>query len=190
MSQRGSTRESAHDFEGGSRVVLADRDVAGETGFDRRGVPSTSVMSSRSSSRCCVRLLFGDQRPHGLVVHPLGRDRDQLLLRVAERGQLAAEDAAGVEADGVVQPLGIGDRRMAVHHHRLAPVVGRPVVANRKAELVGLAGGLAEERKAPDATRGATLQLFVHTRVGDDEVAVVEHEVADRDRRRRRPPRG
>ena len=75
---------------------------------------------------------------------------------------------------------GSGDRRVAVDDRRLAAVVGRPVVAHRQAELVGLAGRLAVQREVAHApaTRGPGSPAFMPG-VRDDEPAVVEHEVAD-----------
>ena len=78
---------------------------------------------------------------------------DELALGVAQRGQPAAEDAAGVDVDRVVQPLGLGDRRVAVDDRRRAAVLGRPVVADRQAELVGLAGRLAVQREVAHRAR-------------------------------------
>ena len=61
----------------------------------------------------------------------------------AQRGQRAAEHAAGVDADRVVDPLRLRHRGVAVDDRRRAAVVARPRAADRQAELVGLARRLA-----------------------------------------------
>ena len=124
-------------------------------------------------------LLFGQERPGRLAVGARGRDRDELPLRVAQRGELAAEDAAGVDVDRAVEPLRLGHRRVAVDDHRRAAVFRRPVVAHRQAELVGLAGRLAVQGEVPHLARAAALHLLLHAGMGDDQLAVVEDVVAD-----------
>ena len=138
--------------------------------------PATSSIASAVGSRAGV---VGDQRPDRLVPLLLGRDRDDLPLRVAQRGELAAEDHAGVEADRVVDPLGLRDRRVAVDDHRLAAVVAGPRVADREAVLVGLAGGVAVQRERPDPARAAAVVGLLEPGVRDHQPAVVEDEVAD-----------
>ena len=103
---------------------------------------------------------------------------DQLVLRVAKRRQTAAEHAAGVQADGPVQPLGGRDRRMAVNHLCPAAIVGGPLVAHRQAELVGLAGGLAIQGELAHRPRGAPLHLLLHARVRDHQAPAVQLVVA------------
>ena len=124
-------------------------------------------------------LLGGEEGPGRLAVGPRGGDGDELPLRVAEGREPAAEDAAGVDVDGAVEPLRLGDRRVPVDDHRPAPVLAGPVEADRQAELVGLAGRLAEEGEVADLARAPALHLLLHPGVGDDEVAVVEDVVAD-----------
>ena len=128
--------------------------------------------------RGCL-LLGRQERPGRFAVGPGGGDRDELLLRVAQGRELAAEDAAGVDVDRAVEPLRLGDRRVAVDDHRLAPVLRRPVEADGQAELVGLAGRLAVEGEVPHLARAPALHLLLHPGVGDDELAVVEDVVAD-----------
>ncbi len=118
------------------------------------------------------------ERARGPRVLPRRGHRDQLPLRVPERGEAAAEDAAGVDVDGAVQPLGLGDGRVAVDDHRVPPIFGGPVVADGKAELVRLAGGLAEERELPHPRRTPALQLRLHARMGHHQFASVEDVVA------------
>ncbi len=64
-------------------------------------LPSTSSMSSKPRSRSSGRDrgLRRQERLQRLVVGLQGRDGDQLPLGVAQRGQAAAEDAAGVDVD-------------------------------------------------------------------------------------------
>ena len=123
-------------------------------------------------------LLGGQERPGRLAVGPGGGDRDELPLRVAEGGELAAEDAAGVDVDRAVEPLGLGDRRVAVDDHGRPAIFRRPVVADGQAELVGLAGRLAVEGEVPDPARAPPLHLLLHPGVGDHELAAVEDVVA------------
>lgn len=68
---------------------------------------------------------------------------------------------------------------MAVDHRRAAPVVLRPRVAHRQAELVGLAGGVAVQRVRADAPGRAAVVLLRQTRVADHEPPAVEDVVAD-----------
>ncbi len=124
-------------------------------------------------------VLGGKERASRLVVGLLSGNRHELSLRVAQRGQLAAEDAAGIDVGRVVQPLGFRNGRVAVDDHRLAAVVGGPVQADRQPELVGLAGRVAVQRELADGPRAAALHLGLQPRMGDDELAVVEDVVAD-----------
>ena len=175
--------EPAHHLQGRRGVLLADRDVAPQPGRDDPlaehvlGVEHLVVGLLGRERRGL--LILGQERPGRLAVGPGGRDRDELLLRVAQGRELAAEDAAGVDVDRAVEPLRLGDRRVAVDDHRLAPVFRRPVVADGQAELVGLAGGLAVEGEVADLARAPALHLLLHPGVGDDQLAVVEDVVAD-----------
>jgi hypothetical protein len=121
----------------------------------------------------------GSQRAGGLAVDGAGGDAGELELGVAEGGEGSAVDAAGVDADRSVEPLGLGDRGVAVHDDRPAAVLAGPVVADGEAVLVGLAGGLAVEGELADGTGAAALQALLEAGVGDHELAVVEHVVAD-----------
>ena len=109
------------------------------------------------------------ERPGRFTVGPCGRDRYELLLRVTQGGQFAAEHAAGVDVDRPVQPFRLGDGRVAVDDGRRPSVFRRPVVADRQAELVGLAGRLAVEGEVPHLARASTLHLFLHPGVSDDQ---------------------
>src|SRR5439155_18202945 len=81
---------------------------------------------SRPGSRllACIRT---ENRPGRLVIHACRWDRDQLLFRVTKGRESAAVDAACVNADRPVEPLGFGNRRVAVYDHGSAAVVGGPV---------------------------------------------------------------
>ena len=121
----------------------------------------------------------GQEWPDGLGIDPRRRDRHQRQLGIPQRGQLAAEDAAGVDVDGAIEPLGLRHRRVTIHDERLPSVLGGPVVAHREAIGIGLPGGLAVEGKLPHPRRGTPLQTRFHAGMGDDELPVVEHVVAD-----------
>ena len=86
----------------------------------------------------------------------------------------ATEDAAGIDVDGVVEPERLGHRRVSVDDESLAAIVRRPVVADRQAELIRLAGGLAVEGELANRARAATLHLLLQAGVGDDQLPVVE----------------
>src|SRR5690606_17652563 len=122
---------------------------------------------------------FRAQRTGRLVPDPLGRYVDQFPLRPAQRGQLAAEHGAGVQADGVVEPGGLRDGGVAVDDGGPAAVVLGPRVAHGQAELVGLAGGVAVQGVAADPAGGAAVVLLGQTGVADHQPAAVEDVVAD-----------
>src|SRR6478609_3109022 len=73
------------------------------------------------------------------------RDGDDLLFRPTQRGQIAAETTAGIDAERVVHPLGLDDRSMSVDDCGAAAISGGPMVANGEPKLVGLATSLAIE---------------------------------------------
>ena len=126
-----------------------------------------------------VRLPGRRERPHRLAPDLPRRDLDDLPFRVAQRRQLASEDAAGVDVDGAVHPLRFRNRSVAVHHRRLSAVGRGPVAAHRQPELVGLAGGLAVEGELPHPPRGPSLEGLLEAGVGDHQLAAVEHVMAD-----------
>ena len=74
-------------------------------------------------------------------------NRDEVLLRVEQCCQVAAEDTAGIDVNRAIQPIGLGHRSVAIDHHCLAAILRSPVVANWQAEFVSLACRLAIERK-------------------------------------------
>ncbi len=121
-------------------------------------LPDTSSRSSTSSSRCCAdsppraAAPSGRNWRTGSAYVRLRRHRHQLLLGIAQRREPPAEDAAGVDVDGAVEPLGLRHRRVAVHHHRRAAILRRPVVADRQPELV--ASRPSSRRRARSRARG------------------------------------
>ena len=139
--------------------------------------PETSPMSSTSGSRrpAAGRRRAGHrgERLGRGVVDAGGGDRDQRPFGILERGETATEHAAGVHAQGVVQPLRGRHRGVAVHHDGAAPVLGRPRVADRQAVLVGLAGGLPVQAELADPARGAAV-------VALDQAGVRHHQAARR----------
>jgi len=68
---------------------------------------------------------------------------------------------------------------MPVHDESATPVVLNPVEADRPAEFVRLAGCLAVQRKLAHTCGRTSLHLLLQPRVGNDELPVVEDEVAD-----------
>ena len=81
-------------------------------------------------------LLFGwDERTRAFRVDLFRGDGDRFHLRVAERRERAAEDAARVDIDRVVEVQGLRHRRVTVDDQRLAPVRRRPVAPHREPVL-------------------------------------------------------
>ena len=93
--------------------------------------------------------------PHRLAVDLRGGHGHQLALGVAQGGEAAAEHAAGIEVDGVVEPFGIGHGRVAKGNHGPAPVLAGPFVAHGQAEFVHFAGAFAKQREGPYSPRQA-----------------------------------
>ena len=118
-----------------------------------------------------------EQRLRGLVPGAFGGDRDELLLRVAQRGQAAAEHAPGVQAQGVVHPLRLRGGRVPVQHHGPAPVVVRPRVADRQAVLVGLPGGVPVQREAAHPAGRPALVGLLQPGMRDDQPPAVQDQV-------------
>ena len=74
--------------------------------------------------------------------------------------------------------VGFGHRRVAVHDRGAPAVVVGPGVANRQAELVGLAGRVAVERERAHGVGRAAVHVLGQPGVRDHELAAVEHGVA------------
>jgi len=77
-------------------------------------------------------------------------DGDDLTFRDNAGLEAPAEDAAGVDIDGVVEEQWLGNRRMSIDHKSPAGSL-RPSLGGRQAELVCLAGrfGLEGETHEP-----------------------------------------
>ena len=142
------------------------------------------MMSSTSGSAPASGRVGGraGHRGEGLgrwVVDAGGGDRHQGPFGISESGQTATEHAAGVHAQGVVQPLRGRHRGVAVHHDGAAPVLGRPRVTDRQAVLVGLAGGLTVQAEFADPARGAAVVALDQAGVRHHQPAAIQHVVAD-----------
>ncbi len=179
-------REPAHDLQRGGGVLRAHADAPVIRGVDHAGAehvgdvehlglaPPDRVVAPGASGR-----FVGRERPGRLVVHPRCGHGHGLPLRVAQRGQPAAEHATGVQAECVVQPLQVGHGRVAVQHHRPAAVLLRPRVPDRQAVFIGLAGRLPVQAELADSPRGPPLVALEQPGVGYDEPAAVQHVVRD-----------
>ena len=152
-------------------------------------LPATSETSSRWRGRSASGL-GGQERPRRRVVLARRGHGHQLALRPAQRGQLAAEDAAGVDVDRVVEPFGLRHRRVAVDDGRRPAVVDRPGAADRQPELVGLARRLAVQGELAHAAGAAALVALGHARRGRPRAARRRARRARRARRRYPRTRG
>ena len=107
-------------------------------------LPETSSISS-TSSYCCCAVSAGAWSSAGrngfarLVISLQRRHRNQLLFRISQRGQLAAEHATSIDTDRAVQPFGFGHGRVSVNHDRFARDIRRPSCTDRQTKLVSLA---------------------------------------------------
>ncbi len=174
--QPGVDREAAHDLQRGRGVLLPDREPAHVAGFD--DAPSGHIAqvqrtAVRTPGRC------RGQRFGGLVPDLLRRDVHQLALGPAQRGHGAAEDTAGVEADGVVEPVGTRGGRVTVDDGGAAAVLLGPGVAHRQTELVGLAGRVTVERERPHPARCPAVVFLRQPGVAHHQPAAVQDVVAD-----------
>ncbi len=178
----GVSGEPAHHLERRSGVLLPDGDVAPEPVRDETlaqhvlGVEHLVVDLLSRLGRCPS--LGRQERSRRFAVRTDCGHRHELLLRVAEGGEFAAENAAGVDVDRPVQPVGLRNRCMTIDDHRLTSVFRRPVEADGQAELVGLAGGFPVEGEVTNLGRAPSLHLLLHPGVSDNELAVVEDVVA------------
>ena len=115
------------------------------------------------------------ERPDRCVVDGSRRHRDELLLRISQGRQLAAKDTPRIDVHRPVEPFRLRHRRVAIHHHRLAAVFGRPVQADRQTKFVRLARGLAVHGEIPDLGGTAPLHLLLHAGVGHHESTAVKN---------------
>ena len=173
--QRRVQREPAHHLQGAGGVLGRHGEESHRRGLDR--APAEHVGEPQFVR--CPLPGRGSERLHRFVVDGERVDRHGLALGIAQRRQPAAEDAAGVEAEGVVHPFQFGRGRVAVGDQRPAAVLLRPRVAHGQPELVGLAGGVAVERERAHPARRPVVVGLLQPGVGDDEPAAVEHQVGD-----------
>ena len=171
-------RVPAHHLQRRRRVRLGHHDDAQVARLDRLAAEHVGDVEL-ARMRLAGRGRRNAQRADRLVIGGARWHIDQLHLRIAERGQLAAEHAAGVDAQRAVDPVGVHLRRMAIDHLSGALVVRGPVVAHRQTECVDLAAGLAIHGERAHSTRGTALHLFLQPGMRDDELAAVEDIMAD-----------
>ena len=170
-------REAAHHLQRSCRVLLADRHRARQPRLDdplagdvvdveQQGWPGLVFAGGD--------LIRREERLGRLVVDALGRDGHELPLGPAQCRELAAEHAARVDVDRVVQPLRIGYRGVAVDDDRAPAIVGRPLTADGQTELVCLACCFSVEREVSDPRGGAALVGLLHPGVRHNERPVIE----------------
>ena len=116
-------REAAHDLERGERVLLRYRHRPTEAALDTELLGE--VVEVEESVVVLLRARATDRLDRA------GRDgvllargyRDDLPFGPAQRGELPAEHASRIDAERVVEPLGVGYRRVPEHDGGLPPVV-------------------------------------------------------------------
>ena len=174
--------EATHHFESGHGVFSGDSDVVLQAGADEAfagdvGEVEKVVVDLLGAEGRRRRL--GRKRLGAFIVGVEGGDGDEFFLWIAESGELAAVDAAGVNVDGAVEPLGFGNGSVAVYDDGLAAIIAGPVVADGQAEIVNFAGGFAEEGKVANRRGAAALHFLLHAGMSDDETAAIENVMAD-----------
>ncbi len=113
-----------------------------------------------------------------MEIDKLGGDGDGFALGISERGEMSAVDASGVDVDSVVEPERPGYRGVAKDYKRVAVISGGPVGSDGEAGVVGLAGGFSIDGKRAGVARGDSLERLRKAGVSNDQIAVVEDEVA------------
>ncbi len=175
--------ESAHHFQRGRCVFLTNRDGAAQAGCDdplaEHIIGVEQVIAGLLGGERGLGRLLEQERAGRLAVNPRGRNRHELAFRIAQGRQLAAEDATGVDVDRLVEPLRKRNRRVTVDDGSSAAIILGPVAPNRQAQIVGLARRFTIECKVAHPARGAALHRLFHSGMGDHQLAVVEHIVAD-----------
>ena len=178
---------TAHHLQRGNGILLPDRDVgtqprlydalAGHIGqienivvFLLGGHPRVLAARLRRHRR---------QGADRLAVDLGGRDGDQLVLRVAQGGQLTPEDTARVDVNGAVEPFGFRHWSVAIDHLGPTPVFGGPVVAHRQAKFVDFTRGFSIEAEGTHRTGTPALHLFLQAGVGHYQLTVVKDIMAD-----------
>ncbi len=173
--------EAAHHLQRPGGVLLPHGHPPREPGLD---TALAQHVGDRQLVRCTPERLGGGSRRGweglGRLVPDLLRGHgDDLILRIPQCGELAPENAAGVQTQRVVDPFRTGRGGVSVENHRRSAVVLGPRVAHRQAELVGLAGGVPVQREAANSRRGTPLVLLLQPGVGDHEPAAVQDEMGD-----------
>ena len=140
-------RKPAHDLQSSRRILFPDRHIARQGRLDK-----TLAEHVAHVEQVIALWSWSGERPCGLVVGACRRHGNKLLLRIAQCGELATKSTSGIDIHGVVEPSRFRHRDMAINHQRSTSIVLGPIQADRKAELVGLAGGLSVERKVTDPT--------------------------------------
>ena len=175
----GICRKPAHHFQRGQRVFLPHGHVVMQPRRDNSlsdhviNVEQIVLHLLRSERGHGFRRR-GDNWFHGLRVHRTRCDGNHLLLRIPQGRQTPTEDAARIDVDRPIQPIGLRHGSVAIYHHRSAAVLSRPVVTHGQSEFVGLAGRLAIQREIAHLSRTAPLHLLFHPRVCNHELSLVQ----------------
>ncbi len=175
----GRKGEAAHHLQRRRRVLLGHDDPTAQGGVDPAATADIfHVQEIISLGLGGASVCSGRQGTHGLAPDLVGGRLDQLSFRPAKGGQLAAKDAAGVDAEGVVDPLRLEHGGVAVDHGRFAAIVGGPVGADRQAERVDFTGGLAVEGELAHRAGATADHLGLETGMRDRQATAVEPEMA------------
>ena len=184
--------EPAHHLQRGRGVALAEPHPRQVTGLDDPGPGHVAdVQHVRFAAGGAGARRRGDREGPRRGMVDAGRgDADQGPFGIIQGRETATEDTAGVQAQGVVQPLRLRHRRVAVEHQGPAAVLLRPGVPDGQAVLVGLAGGLPVQAELADPAGRAALVALDQAGVGHHQAPAVEHVVADQavDERLHRSP--
>src|SRR5438132_7469230 len=156
-------RKAAHNFQSSRRILFPNGDLACKQGLDKTLAEHIAYVEQVVALRC-----WNSERARWLVVRAGRRHRDQLLLRVPQCSEVSSESTSRVDVHGVVNPTRLRHGHVAVNDQRAAPIVLRPIKADRKTKFVGFPGGFAVEREVTDTTRGATLHVFLKSGVRHD----------------------
>jgi hypothetical protein len=85
----------------------------------------------------------------------------------------SAENAACVNACGIVKDLHIPDRSVAIYYKGIAAIFICPWEADRQTVLVGFAGGIAVKTELADTAGTASLEFFFASCMGNNKFAIV-----------------
>lgn len=171
--------EPTHHLERGGGVLGPDRDLRLQPGVDDALAEHIGGVEELGRPVGVGSGQLGDQRSSRFVVGLGCGDRDQLTFGIAERGELAAEHASGVDADGVVD---VGNDAVAVVEHCVAD---QPVEEgdDLRSELIGLAPepsqGLGQSVRHLDLSSSEGSQELVLVVAGDAGRRTVAHHPHD-----------